>query len=441
MATLETPKSILVRTKIPWFTDSNWKQVKEYSPTFLTEFVVMASQILLYRLAARHLGQSGFSEYALARRTVSLLQPAVMLGLGVGLPRYIALAHGQSKNNRVSRYFAATIRYVALATFIVVGVLLLAKDVFAYLIYGSVAYRYLIAPLALMLIGLSLHAVIYAYLRGHLFMGRANILNLVNLGAAPAVVFIWFNSTASSLLWALGVVWTAIALSALAWTPLHALFKSSRNDHRELLRYGLQRVPGDFVLLALLALPAIFTAHAAGIQKAGYVAFGTSLVNMIAAMFAPVGVILLPKASRSAGNGLLAELRAEVRVIVLVTVVLCTTTIAVLELYAPSFVHLYLGSGFESSVLIVRIVVIAAMPLALYYVLRSVIDAFHHRAVNAVNVFASLVIFLAGSSLTLWLRGNTPLILWSFVLGTALLAILTLREVLVILCQKGQSVS
>jgi O-antigen/teichoic acid export membrane protein len=115
--------------------------------------------------------------------------------------------------------------------------------------------------------------------------------------------------------------------------------------------------------------------------------------------------------------------------------------ITVLELSAPSFVHLYLGSGFESSVLIVRIVVIAAMPLALYYVLRSVIDAFHHRAVNAVNVFASLVIFLAGSSLTLWLRGNTPVILWSFVLGTALLAILTLREVLVILYQEGQSVS
>jgi O-antigen/teichoic acid export membrane protein len=367
------------------------------------------------------------------------LQPAVMLGLGVGLPRYIALAQGQASADRVSHYFGTTVRYVALATFLVVAALLFAKDAFAYLLYGSVGYRYLIPPLALMLVGLALHSVIYAYLRGHLSMGRANVLNLANLGLAPALVFIWFHTTARSLLWALGVVWTGIALAALAWTPLRALVRSSRTERRELLSYGLQRVPGDFVLLALLALPAIFTAHAAGIEKAGYVAFGTSLSNMIAAMFASVGVILLPKASRSAGNGLLAELRAEVRLMVLVAVVVSTMIIAVFEIYAPSFVHLYLGRGFESSVVIVRIVLIAAMPLALYYVLRSIVDAFHHRAVNAVNLFASLLIFLAGSSLTFWIHADTPLILWSFVVGTACLAILTLREVLLILRPKDES--
>src|SRR3984893_10344698 len=120
MATLQTPKSILVRTRIPWFTESSWKQVKKYSPTVLTEFVVMASQILLYKLAAHYLGKTGFSEYALARRTVSLLQPAVMLGLGVGPPRCIALAQGQANEDRVSHYFGTTVRYVALATFLVV---------------------------------------------------------------------------------------------------------------------------------------------------------------------------------------------------------------------------------------------------------------------------------------------------------------------------------
>jgi O-antigen/teichoic acid export membrane protein len=440
MATLETPKSILVRSKISWLTDSSWKQVKEYSPTFLTEFLIMASQILFYKLAAHYLGQTGFSEYALARRTVSLLQPAVMLGLGVGLPRYIAMAHVRANHDHVAHYFGATIRYVAVSTLLVVAALLLAKDAFAYLLYGSVRYRYLIPPLALMLIGLSLHGVIYAYLRGHLLMTRANILNLVNLGMAPALVFIWFSTSASSLLWGLGAAWTVVALTALVWTPLHAVARSSRTEHRELLSYGLQRVPGDFILLALLALPAIFTAHTAGIQNAGYVAFGASLTNMIAAVFAPVGVILLPKASRSAGNGLLDELRTEIRLIVLGTVVVSTMMVAVLEMYAPSLIRLFLGSGFESSAAIVRIVAIAAMPLALYYVLRSVIDASHHRAVNAINLSASLVIFLAGSSLTFWIRGNTPLVLWSFVCGTTLLAILTLREVLVILRPKVQRI-
>ena len=105
MATLETPKSILVRTMVPWITDSSWKQVKEYSPTFLTEFVVMASQILLYKLAAHYLGKTGFSEYALARRTVSLLFPILVLGMAVGLPRYIGVTNGRGGHRRRSSLF------------------------------------------------------------------------------------------------------------------------------------------------------------------------------------------------------------------------------------------------------------------------------------------------------------------------------------------------
>lgn len=418
---------------VPWLNDSAWKQVKEYSPTFLTEFLVMASQILLYKLAAHYLGRTGFSEYALVRRTVSLLQPAVMLGLGVGLPRFIALAQGRGDGVRVSRYFGATLRFVSLAILLVVLALLLGQGVFAYLLFGSAEYHFLIPQLALMLIGLSLHGVVYAYFRGQLFMTRANVLNLVNLGVAPALVFFRFNTKISALLWALGGVWTVIALIALSFTPLRAAFRLSRPEYRELLNYGLQRVPGDFILLALLALPAIFTAHLGGIGKAGDVAFGTSIANMIASMFTPIGVILLPKASRSAGSGLLGELRAEIRLIALVAVIVPTLIIAALEIYAPPLIRFYLGSGFESSAAIVRLVVIASMPLALYYVLRNVIDAFHERAVNTVNLVASLVLFLVLSSLTFWIPGGTAVILWSFVLAIILLAGLTVREVLVIL--------
>src|ERR1700693_6659590 len=103
MATLETSKSILVRSMVPRIPESIWEQVKEYSPTFLTEFVVMASQILLYKLAAHYLGKTGFSEYALARRTVSLLFPIPVLGMAVGLPRYIGATNGRGDTDGAAR--------------------------------------------------------------------------------------------------------------------------------------------------------------------------------------------------------------------------------------------------------------------------------------------------------------------------------------------------
>src|SRR5215471_10068178 len=95
MATVDTPKATLLRSVVPWLTDARLEQIKEYAPTLITEFVVMFSQILLYKLAAYYLGRTGFSEYALARRTVSLLFPIPVLGLAVGLPRYLGFTNGR----------------------------------------------------------------------------------------------------------------------------------------------------------------------------------------------------------------------------------------------------------------------------------------------------------------------------------------------------------
>src|SRR5436309_7396612 len=95
MATLETPKISTGHELAFSFTVNAWKQVKEYVPTFLTEFAVMAGQIAAYKLAAHYLGRQGFAEYALARRTISLLIPIPMLGLTVGLPRYIGFSNGR----------------------------------------------------------------------------------------------------------------------------------------------------------------------------------------------------------------------------------------------------------------------------------------------------------------------------------------------------------
>src|SRR5437879_4795697 len=68
--------------------------VREYGGTFATEFAVLACQLLTYKLAAHFLGKTGFAEYAVARRTISLIYPLPLLGLAVAVPRYIAHAAG-----------------------------------------------------------------------------------------------------------------------------------------------------------------------------------------------------------------------------------------------------------------------------------------------------------------------------------------------------------
>jgi O-antigen/teichoic acid export membrane protein len=99
MATIDTPKlnapSAGTNARFSWITQDLSSHIREYGGTFATEFTVLACQLLTYKLAAHFLGTTGFAEYAVARRTISILYPIVLLGFGVGLPRYVAIAAGR----------------------------------------------------------------------------------------------------------------------------------------------------------------------------------------------------------------------------------------------------------------------------------------------------------------------------------------------------------
>lgn len=409
-------------------TPKRFASLRTYGATFATEFFVMAAQVLLYKFAAAWLGQTGFSEYALARRVLSFLQPLTMLGLGVGLPRYIGLAEGRGESSRSSQYLYATVLCVGSFTAVMAAAFLISPRWFSYVFFGSSADQSLLSGMMLMLVGMSSNSILYAFLRGKLAVGRANILQLLNNGLVPIAIFALFHRDVASLLRYLGLAWIATTGIMFLIMPTRFSRQNPLPEVRELLRYGPQRLPGDFALNGMMALPAIFAVHIGGIQQAGYVAFGLALVNMVASVFSPIGIILLPKVSRAVGSGDFDEMRHEIVLIRRLTLLLGGAIVMMLEILGGPLIRLYLGPEYSPAVAIVKVLVLGALPLAFFSALRSAIDACHHRAINTLNLIPALVLFLAGSGIGILLR-NSQSVLWSFSAALALLALLTQFEV------------
>lgn len=397
---------------------------RNYGVTFATEFSVMVAQVLLYKFAAAWLGQIGFSEYAVARRVLAFLQPITMLGLGVGLPRYIALADGRGEPGRGSQYFYTTVFCVGGFTAILIIALLIWPGWFSFLFFGNSQDRYLLPPMALMLLGMSSHAILYAFFRGKMAVGHANALQFINNGVVPLVIFALFHRDLGILLRYLGLAWIGATVAFFGISSLKPGSMGRLTGSRELLSYGLRRLPGDFAMTAVLALPAIFTVHLAGIREAGFVAFGLAIVNMIAAVFAPVGIVLLPKVSRAIGAGDFDEVHREIVLIRRMTLLLAGVMVILVELSAGPLVRIYLGQDYSPAAPVIKVLVLGALPLAFFSALRSAIDAYHHRAINALNLIISLLLFLAGSGIA-FVSGAFPLVLWSFAASLTLLALLT----------------
>jgi O-antigen/teichoic acid export membrane protein len=437
MGTIDIPKpsapSVGAGARFSSITENLASHVREYGGTFATEFTVLACQLLTYKLAAHFLGKTGFAEYAVARRTISILYPIVLLGLGVGLPRYVAMAAGRGDEEAKERYLGATLWCVGIAALVCVGILNVFPGGLAYLFFGSWEYASLIFPMSLVVAGTALHAIAYSYFRGILNMRSANLLQFVNFGLMPLAVFVFYSKSVQSLLMALGILSIAVAGLALLFTPWKAVARDNRGQVKELLRFGIQRVPGDFILMALFALPATFVAHKSGIRAAGFVAFGISMLNVIGSFFSPFGLILLPKAGALLAAGRNGELRRQVWLLTKITLMVSGGLALGIAIGAEILIRLYLGADFTEGAGILRLLLLAAVPYSLYTVLRNVIDAFHELGVTTMILAAGFGIFCLGASgLPAW-QDKLHAVLLSFVVGVVTLWVLSSVETLRIL--------
>src|SRR5205814_1319681 len=89
-------------------------------------------------------------------------------------------------------------------------------------------------------------------------------------------------------------------------------------------------------------------------------------IGMFAVAAFPVGFVLLPVASRLIASGSVGELRAQVFGVARVVGALIVAGLLVFEVFAYQIVTLYLGPAFAGSVSTLRVLMLGALPWALY---------------------------------------------------------------------------
>lgn len=401
--------------------------------TIVTEFLVMLSGVLVLKFAASLLGPVGFGEYALGRRVVGLLYLPLIMGLGIAAPRYIAIARAAVLKEYAESSFAfATLTAGLLPVLVVALVMNVAPSFFSQVIFGSQSETHLIAPASLALFGLTLHSVVYAIHRGRSEMRFANTLQMINLGIVPLLAFGLAQRTAAGVLGTNGLVWVVVSGVAL----FHLIYLERDNWHggvsirqhlRVLLRFGLPRVPGEFALVGIFALPALIAVRTQGVVVAGQFSAAMSLLTIASGSFAPVGLVILPRASAQAASGDFAGVRRLVIRILAGGTLLSVAGVIVGEVLIPPFIRWYFGAAFIPGIPVFRICLLGAIPYVVYVLMRNILDALDVRPINARNLIISLAVLV----LLCLVRSNIMWMAWSLIISLTLLGILTLREVYV----------
>src|SRR6478672_9817572 len=135
--------------------------------TSIAQGVTALLNIAALAVISRRMGEFQLGYYTLERRSMSLIQPAAVLGMYVATARYVALAVGR-RSGYETRYALTAGAIVVAASSIVAAVLLEFRPEFASLFFGDPHQTALVSALAGFVVAMALYGLVYAVYRGAL---------------------------------------------------------------------------------------------------------------------------------------------------------------------------------------------------------------------------------------------------------------------------------
>jgi len=394
--------------------------------TFITQAIVLIAFFVIYRLIAKNFGPEGVGEYSLVKKVIGFLQPLLLFGVGVGLPRYIAMSKDSEQR---SSYLKAGGLIVIPFVFVFLIFINIFKEYFAEIFFGSINYTNLVLPFSFFLAGLILHSLVYSYFRGRLLIKTFNSLQIINLALVPIIILIFFkNITIEKLITLIGIITFIIAflfsLSFVKEIFIYIERKQFKKSLKELSVYSLPRLPGDFVLAGLFSLGPIFAAHLTSIQEVGYLSVSQSLLKTIGTGIVPLGIILLPKVSNLISNGRQETIRENLNFLLGAIFQSSIFVCFQLIIFTDVIIKYWLGPNFSDAVPVMQIVFCSIIFYAFYVSMRNILDATKVRPINTINLSISLAVFLIIASVLLFLlKFFSPIISLSIASSSAMVCL------------------
>ena len=365
-----------------------WERVRNYLFTFAASALNLVANVLLYRYSLRLLGESGFTDFSIGKRTISLALLVCYPLICTGVSHFVAKEKTDSP-----RVWLTT--NALLVTLVVSPPMLLAlgfKSQVTEFLFGSNSSD-LLPALLLAFFGHSLSRVVANYMYGRLWFGWGSIVTVISAAVIPLGA-VFAAASASEMFWLVGifrlVLFGAGTLFVRALDSTGELF--SRQRMVELARYCLSRVPGYAGLALLLFLPIVLSKElTSDLKIPAILSLAGTFLTLVAAAVAPIATIILPEVTRSVETGQLAQVRMRANRLWLILTVLVGLGIAVGMAAAGPILAWWLREDMANYAYLIVWTLPACLPYAYYLGFSSFLDALDKRGLHSENAAVALV--------------------------------------------------
>lgn len=374
---------------------------KDVLYTLLGQIAVMICLLIVTKVLSNNLTIDGFAQYNIIKRSSSVIAFVLLGGMGIALPRYLAISRVARNAKKVRITIITSLTYIFIISLSTLLVYILLKSILCKIVTDSTSWNAYLWIFAYSF-ACSITSFFYAYLRG---LDRFKDFNIIQI----LINIILLAPLLSSNYDAIDIFksWTIIYILLIV-ILLFREFKIYNKIHisaitrfeylskfKELSIYSSSRMIGDFFLFAFSAFPLLYISKENSLIEVSYFSVGITIFTLATPIFSFLGVILLPLVSRlmtenryNEANYMIKKLQTIYLIIALLITIIfvCGIKTLIVVFFSPE----YLPAASISKILIFSI-----LPSSLYYLYRNPIDAasvFPYNLIILVFCFALLVV-------------------------------------------------
>jgi O-antigen/teichoic acid export membrane protein len=400
---------------------------KDILLTFSVQLTIMASTFLVNKFLSIKLGVDGYGEYSIIKKTASVLALVMIGGMGIALPRYLSICRIKKDKIEENKLFIASIIIIVLFSMIVfLCISLFQRPFLKFIFNGDIKYHYVL-PLLLYSFALCISTYVFSFFRGKGNMLKFNTTQIiVQILLFAGCLFVFMGLTFAFYLWSISIIFFSLFYLVKEFTNIKKKYvkaiKKITISVKQLLRYGIPRMIGDFLLFSFAALPLIAINNKAGIVASGLFSSAVTINSMITPLFSFIGSILLQYTSENLAGENLKPMMIIINKLCLLYMSIAIVAVIMISCLTSFIIIIFYDHSFLDAAPICSIVAWAIIPNAFYLLLRNPLDAISIFPYNTLNLFISFIILVIG----MYFASTIKEFSYSYLLSYIVLAILTL---------------
>lgn len=363
----------------------------------IAQVLFMLSNLFINYKIEKIWSVEGFATYNLLKRLGSFIVFPLILGVGIGIPRYISFLRKDKNNASQGLEYLIAGLIIFSTTFTGFIILLLFFPELILSSFRVSGFNPIILVIALFVFSQGVFVILSSFFRGKIQFGTSSLLNVLVLSFLPTVI-IFFSETIFDYF----LYYSVMTIASLIVIIVVNLYKTAISYQRtqfkvkQLLHYGAPRVVADAILFSLDFIPIYIVSVFISLEESGYLSLSFMFFKLASVSFDLIGSLILPLYGKGFKTESSAVFIQKVNRLLVISSCLAVLASVCGYILIPHLIATFFSS-LSPAISASQYIFIAFPFYVVFTILKNVLDIISSKAYNSliqIVGFASMVFTL-----------------------------------------------